>query len=158
MHAADSRAHLSERYQEQLHLLRISHDRRKRYRAHFLRAALSKRVSPAPALQRRAPGLRGPLQKVAAALFQALAYFSESVHNSPAQPAPLDAPRGALSNHRQGTPAMRPIVSFSVLILAASISTYAQSKPPVPPSDYGQWESLVTFREYGGLSPDGKWF
>ena len=43
------------------------------------------------------------------------------------------------------------------LILAAAICTCAQSKPPVPPTDYGQWESLATLREYGGLSPDGKW-
>lgn len=51
---------------------------------------------------------------------------------------------------------LRPIVAIS-LTLAAAISTGAQSKPPVPPSDYGQWESLATFREYGGLSPDGRW-
>jgi dipeptidyl aminopeptidase/acylaminoacyl peptidase len=44
-----------------------------------------------------------------------------------------------------------------IIILALSLSTIAQTKPPVPPSDYGQWESLVSFREYGGLSPDGKW-
>jgi len=50
----------------------------------------------------------------------------------------------------------RPIFALS-LILSASISTHAQSKSPVAPSDYGQWESLATFREYGGLSPDGKW-
>src|SRR5213593_735942 len=49
-----------------------------------------------------------------------------------------------------------PIIAVS-LILASAISAYAQSKPPVPPADYGQWESLTTFREYGGLSPDGKW-
>ena len=48
------------------------------------------------------------------------------------------------------------IVTLS-LILASAISLHAQSKPPVPPSDYGQWESLQTFRDYGGLSPDGKW-
>ena len=47
-------------------------------------------------------------------------------------------------------------VSF-ILILATATSSRAQSKPPVPPSDYGQWESLASFREYGGLSPDGKW-
>ncbi len=50
----------------------------------------------------------------------------------------------------------RTIIAVS-LILAAAVSAHAQSKPPVPPSDYGQWESLATFREYGGLSPDGKW-
>lgn len=50
----------------------------------------------------------------------------------------------------------RPIIAAS-LILASAISADAQSKPAVPPADYGQWESLATFREYGGLSPDGKW-
>lgn len=50
----------------------------------------------------------------------------------------------------------RPIIAVT-LTLACAICTRAQSKPPVPPADYGQWESLATFREYGGLSPDGKW-
>src|SRR5690242_12575116 len=50
----------------------------------------------------------------------------------------------------------RPIFALS-LIPATAIFADAQSKPAVPPSDYGQWESLTTFREYGGLSPDGKW-
>ena len=50
----------------------------------------------------------------------------------------------------------RPIIAVS-MILACGILTHAQSKPPVPPVDYGQWESLAAFREYGGLSPDGKW-
>jgi dienelactone hydrolase len=49
-----------------------------------------------------------------------------------------------------------PAIAVS-LSLACAICTQAQSKPPVPPSDYGQWESLQTFRDYGGLSPDGKW-
>src|SRR5437660_5888676 len=49
-----------------------------------------------------------------------------------------------------------PVITAS-LTLATAISLYGQSKPPVPPSDYGQWESLATFREYGGLSFDGKW-
>jgi len=48
------------------------------------------------------------------------------------------------------------IISF-ILIPAAAISAHAQSKPPIPSADYGQWESLITFRDYGGLSPDGKW-
>src|SRR6059058_5283042 len=50
----------------------------------------------------------------------------------------------------------RTIIALSS-ILAATVPAQAQSKPPVSPSDYGQWESLATFREYGGLSPDGKW-
>src|SRR5215467_10552543 len=49
-----------------------------------------------------------------------------------------------------------PILAAS-LILVTAISIHGQSKPPVPPSDYGQWESLATFRDHGGLSPDGKW-
>jgi dienelactone hydrolase len=52
---------------------------------------------------------------------------------------------------------MRPAITLLALSLAVSFPTNAQSKSPVPPSDYGQWESLSTFREYGGLSPDGKW-
>src|SRR5215831_2509521 len=49
-----------------------------------------------------------------------------------------------------------PILAAS-LILATAVPIHGQSKPPVPPSDYGQWESLATFRDHGGLSPDGKW-
>ena len=52
---------------------------------------------------------------------------------------------------------MRNLLVSLLLILAAAISTAAQSKPPVPVADYGQWETLVTYRDYGGLSPDGKW-
>jgi len=50
----------------------------------------------------------------------------------------------------------RTLIALS-LIPVAAIPVRAQSKPPVPPSDYGQWEALATFRDYGGLSPDGKW-
>ena len=52
---------------------------------------------------------------------------------------------------------MRHVISVTTLILSTGACALAQSKPPVPPADYGQWESLATFREYGGLSPDGKW-
>jgi dipeptidyl aminopeptidase/acylaminoacyl peptidase len=52
---------------------------------------------------------------------------------------------------------MRQTILAASLILATAISLRAQSKSPVPPADYGQWESLATFREYGGLSPDGQW-
>ena len=52
---------------------------------------------------------------------------------------------------------MRRVIFCLPLILACVINADAQSRPPVPPSDYAQWESLATFREYGGLSPDGKW-
>jgi hypothetical protein len=52
---------------------------------------------------------------------------------------------------------MRRIITALLLILGFTIFISAQNKPPVPPADYGQWESLSTIREYGGLSPDGKW-
>lgn len=52
---------------------------------------------------------------------------------------------------------MRNLLVSSFLVLAAAMPVAAQSKPPVPVSDYGKWETLVTYREYGGLSPDGKW-
>ena len=52
---------------------------------------------------------------------------------------------------------MRRSIIPASIILATTIFARAQNKPPVPPSDYGQWESLATVREYGGLSPDGKW-
>src|SRR5215831_13765358 len=52
---------------------------------------------------------------------------------------------------------MRRAIVCLTLILLCAITADAQSKPPVPTSDYGQWESLATFRDYGGLSPDGKW-
>src|SRR5690242_19227632 len=56
-----------------------------------------------------------------------------------------------------GRPLMRRTIAASALIFCTAISAHAQSKPPVSPADYGQWESLATFRDYGGLSPDGKW-
>lgn len=40
---------------------------------------------------------------------------------------------------------------FGLLLLP--MFAYAQTKPTVPPSEYGQWEYLVT----PNLSPDGKW-
>jgi fermentation-respiration switch protein FrsA (DUF1100 family)/Tol biopolymer transport system component len=43
------------------------------------------------------------------------------------------------------------------LAFGFGISLGAQTKPPVQPPDYGQWESLAVPREFGGLSPDGKW-
>jgi dipeptidyl aminopeptidase/acylaminoacyl peptidase len=52
---------------------------------------------------------------------------------------------------------MRRTILVTILTVSTAVSARPQSKPSVPPSDYGQWESLVTFREYGGLSPDGKW-
>jgi dienelactone hydrolase len=52
---------------------------------------------------------------------------------------------------------MRRATASFFMVIATAISSHAQSRPPVPPADYGRWESLATFREYGGLSPDGKW-
>src|SRR5713226_6066423 len=48
---------------------------------------------------------------------------------------------------------MRRTITTIALILGFTIALEA----PVPPADYGQWETLVTIRENGGLSPDGKW-
>lgn len=52
---------------------------------------------------------------------------------------------------------MRRNVSAFLLLLVAAIAIHGETKSTVPPSDYGKWESLLVFREYGGLSPDGKW-
>src|SRR5580704_9536923 len=52
---------------------------------------------------------------------------------------------------------MRRTVTTLVLSFGFCTSLPAQSKPPVEPADYGQWESLAVPREFGGLSPDGKW-
>jgi dipeptidyl aminopeptidase/acylaminoacyl peptidase len=52
---------------------------------------------------------------------------------------------------------MRRLVSTLILVFGFGISLGAQTKPPVQPLDYGQWESLAVPREFGGLSPDGKW-
>jgi len=52
---------------------------------------------------------------------------------------------------------MRRIVSALILSFGSCISLHAQTKAPVQPADYGQWEALAVPREFGGLSPDGKW-
>jgi dipeptidyl aminopeptidase/acylaminoacyl peptidase len=41
--------------------------------------------------------------------------------------------------------------------LALTAVVGAQSKAPVPPAEYGQFETLATIANHGGLSPDGKW-
>jgi len=64
-------------------------------------------------------------------------------------------PNSTAPKSKDGT--MRRTFTTFILVLGFTISTAAQTKPPVPPTDYGQWESLFTIREYGGLSPDGKW-
>src|SRR6267143_835788 len=60
MHPADPGTHLSQGRQERLHLLRIPHDHRKRYRANFLYSAGSswfRAPSGPPAPHGRPPGL-----------------------------------------------------------------------------------------------------
>jgi acetyl esterase/lipase len=49
--------------------------------------------------------------------------------------------------------------TVTILVLSFGFCTYlpAQTKSPAQPADYGQWESLAVPREFGGLSPDGKW-
>ena len=44
-----------------------------------------------------------------------------------------------------------------VITIGLVITIGAQTKSPVPPVDYGQWETLLTTGSRGGLSPDGKW-
>jgi fermentation-respiration switch protein FrsA (DUF1100 family) len=67
------------------------------------------------------------------------------MHNSPAQ------------SNQQGRHAMRRLVPALLLAFGFCTSIDAQTKSPVQPPDYGQWESLAIPREFGGLSPDGKW-
>src|SRR5229473_6245354 len=52
---------------------------------------------------------------------------------------------------------MRRIVTAILFGLSLAIAIAAQTKPPVTPSDYGQFETLATVPSRGGLSPDGKW-
>src|SRR5262249_12725753 len=52
---------------------------------------------------------------------------------------------------------MRRTVTVVLIGLCLTFTSGAQTKPPVPPADYGQWEILVTAGIRGGLSPDGKW-
>ena len=52
---------------------------------------------------------------------------------------------------------MRRTLMAILLASGFGISIQAQTKAPAQPPDYGQWESLATTREFGGLSPDGKW-
>src|SRR5258708_12650267 len=68
MHSADSGTHLSQRREKLLHLLRIPHDHRKRYRANLLYSAERFRLRASPrtsAPHRRPPSLRKPFQEVA---------------------------------------------------------------------------------------------
>ena len=52
---------------------------------------------------------------------------------------------------------MRRLIPALILTIGFCTSLCAQTKSPVQPADYGQWESLGVPREFGGLSPDGKW-
>ena len=52
---------------------------------------------------------------------------------------------------------MRRTFLTMAIILGFAMALGAQTKAPATPSDYGQWETLVTIRDTGGLSPDGKW-
>jgi dipeptidyl aminopeptidase/acylaminoacyl peptidase len=59
-------------------------------------------------------------------------------------------------------PSMRPFTLGIVLLFAclpgvAGQNQGSQNKKPPSPSDYGQWETLVSEPRSGGLSPDGKW-
>jgi hypothetical protein len=55
---------------------------------------------------------------------------------------------------------MRRTAALAFIILGCAVSLRAQTKPPVTPADYGQFETLAPAgfgNISGGLSPDGKW-
>ena len=52
---------------------------------------------------------------------------------------------------------MQLTIRALLLALCASVVLAGQGKPPVPPADYGQFETLAMVPNRGGLSPDGKW-
>src|ERR1039458_9927194 len=52
---------------------------------------------------------------------------------------------------------MRRTAALVLVILGFAILIGAQTKPPVTPADYGQFETLAPGGPTGGLSPDGKW-
>ena len=41
-------------------------------------------------------------------------------------------------------------------LVALTITTAAQTKPPATFADYGQWETLAPAGSRGGFSPDGR--
>ena len=50
------------------------------------------------------------------------------------------------------------LTAFRILVIFGCLLVLeGQSKKPPNPSDYGQWETLVSTGRFGGLSPDGKW-
>jgi dipeptidyl aminopeptidase/acylaminoacyl peptidase len=57
---------------------------------------------------------------------------------------------------------MKPIAAATcricvLLAVAPALALSADTRPPVPPADYGQWETLAPMGPRGGLSPDGRW-
>jgi fermentation-respiration switch protein FrsA (DUF1100 family) len=52
---------------------------------------------------------------------------------------------------------MRKPITLLMAVLGLSFAVQAQTKAPAQPADYGQFESLFMSRDFGGLSPDGKW-
>ena len=52
---------------------------------------------------------------------------------------------------------MRRMTTTALFVLSLAITIAAQTKPPVTPPEYGQFETLATVAARGGLSPDGKW-
>ena len=52
---------------------------------------------------------------------------------------------------------MHQAIRALCLALCASVVLGGQGNPPVPPADYGQFETLAMVANRGGLSPDGKW-
>jgi dipeptidyl aminopeptidase/acylaminoacyl peptidase len=52
---------------------------------------------------------------------------------------------------------MQRIITRVLFVLGLVITIAAQTKPPVTPAEYGQFETLATVPSRGGLSPDGKW-
>jgi dipeptidyl aminopeptidase/acylaminoacyl peptidase len=52
---------------------------------------------------------------------------------------------------------MRRMAALTLAILGFSVFMRAQTKAPLTPADYGQFEQLLPGGPTGGLSPDGKW-
>jgi dipeptidyl aminopeptidase/acylaminoacyl peptidase len=51
----------------------------------------------------------------------------------------------------------RATLSTLLIGLGLTVAIGGQTKLPVPPAEYGQFETLATVANHGGLSPDGKW-
>jgi dipeptidyl aminopeptidase/acylaminoacyl peptidase len=52
---------------------------------------------------------------------------------------------------------MQRIAAIILFALGLTTAIAGQTKPPVPPADFGQFETLTVAASRGGLSPDGKW-